>query len=161
MRGGNKIATIGVPIWREQFETLTEFEAWLEQQYIALRQSAAKIAKKLGCSYQTVLNWLAWLGIKTRDRSEAVVGNLHPNWKGGRRKDRGYVLVFCPAHPFCNGRKYVYQHRLVMEKHLGRYLLPAEVIHHIDGDPSNNKIKNLRLFASNSQHTFFHHNAKT
>lgn len=83
-----------------------------------------------------------------------------PRWKGGRkiRKD-GYVLVVAPDnHPYPadshkpSGLKYILEHRLVMEQHLGRYLGPKEVVHHIDGNPSNNVIDNLQLFASQEDH---------
>lgn len=47
---------------------------------------------------------------------------------------------------------YVQEHRLVLEKHLGRFLLPTEVVHHIDGNHANNDISNLQLFSSNGEH---------
>ena len=37
------------------------------------------------------------------------------------------------------------EHRLVMEKYIGRYLESNEEIHHIDGNKFNNKIENLQL----------------
>ena len=37
------------------------------------------------------------------------------------------------------------EHRLVMEAHLGRELLSNELVHHRDGDKSNNKFSNLVL----------------
>ena len=55
-----------------------------------------------------------------------------------------------------NGRKQD-EHRLVMEEHLGRKLKPQEVVHHIDGDKSNNKLSNLALFPTKSAHTKYHH----
>ena len=82
-----------------------------------------------------------------------------PRWKGGRkvRKD-GYTFVVAPAdHPFASytkksGLKYILEHRYVMEQHIGRYLKPEEVVHHIDKDPSNNDISNLELFANQVEH---------
>ncbi len=65
----------------------------------------------------------------------------------GRKMDKGYVLLYAPDHP-ATKRKYVYEHRLVMEKLLGRYLMPHENVHHIDGDRANNAPENLELWVS-------------
>ena len=55
-------------------------------------------------------------------------GEKHPNWKGGRTiTSDGYVCIRSPNHPHQDNKKYVKEHRLVMEKHLGRYLKPEEV----------------------------------
>ena len=48
------------------------------------------------------------------------------------------------------------EHRLVLEKHIGRYLSKKEVVHHIDKNRSNNNIENLKLFESESKHMAFH-----
>src|SRR5882724_6234750 len=89
-------------------------------------------------------------------------GPGHPEWKGGVRINRlGYVQVYQPEHPTCieaNKRRasksggkyfrkmnYVWEHRLVMEEHLGRFLLPGEVVHHRNDDRSDNHLGNLRL----------------
>jgi hypothetical protein len=54
-------------------------------------------------------------------------------------------------------RKYTQEHRLVMEEYLGRKLEKEEVVHHIDGDRSNNNIDNLMLFKNVGEHTSYHH----
>ena len=70
----------------------------------------------------------------------------HPRWKGGRKREtQGYILILNPQHIFANNCGYVREHRLVMEEHLGRYLLPTEVVHHINGVKDDNRIENLRL----------------
>lgn len=51
---------------------------------------------------------------------------------------------------------FIKEHRYVMAKHLDRCLTRKEVVHHIDRDKLNNKIENLMLFASNSEHIKFH-----
>jgi hypothetical protein len=47
-----------------------------------------------------------------------------------------------------------------MEKHLKRKLLPSEHIHHINGDRKDNRIKNLFLCSSNSEHMIKFHSIK-
>ncbi len=43
-----------------------------------------------------------------------------------------------------------------MENHIGRATILGEVIHHIDGDKSNNKIENLLLCQDNKEHNRVH-----
>ena len=91
----------------------------------------------------------------------ALSGKNHPNWKGGRVKEAdGCFRVYCPTHPFASKRKYVLEHRLVMEKHLGRTLLPTEIVHHINGIKDDNRIENLQLFSSSGEHLCHHFKGK-
>jgi len=61
-------------------------------------------------------------------------------------KTDGYVLISVPGHPAAqSGHNYVAEHRLVMEKLLGRYLEPHETVHHINGIPGDNRPENLQL----------------
>ena len=60
-----------------------------------------------------------------------------------------------PDHPYATRHNKVAEHRLVVEKMIGRYLLPGEVVHHKDGDPQNNNPDNLQLFGSNGEHLAF------
>lgn len=73
----------------------------------------------------------------------------HYKWSGGRIIDsKGYIEVRCDNHPKALSHgKYVKEHRLVMEKHLGRYLEDWEDVHHINGDKQDNIIGNLELIS--------------
>ena len=72
-------------------------------------------------------------------------GDKAPGWKGGRRRSREYIYIYAPEHPNAVSRGYVCEHRLVMEKKLGRYLTPNEEVHHINGIKDDNRIENLEL----------------
>ena len=100
-------------------------------------------------------------GMKPNSTSFKKGQNLrenHPRWNNGIQKQgNGYIRIFAPEHPFCNKRGCVSQHRLVMEKHLGRYLDPKEVVHHINEIKDDNRIENLMLFENDSVHISHHH----
>lgn len=76
-------------------------------------------------------------------------GKENSNWRGGRRKTKeGYILIYSPKHPSRIDNKYVFEHRLVMEKYLGRYLKRWEVVHHKNRKRDDNRLKNLQLYSS-------------
>ena len=81
-------------------------------------------------------------------------GKNHPNWKGGRRKEMGYIRIYKPNHPFCSN-KLVQEHRLLMEKSLGRYLQSNEVVHHKNNIKYDNRLENL-LLMNKSTHMSLH-----
>lgn len=76
---------------------------------------------------------------------ESISGKNAGTWKGGRMMIKGYVYTHSPKHPHRNSGNYVAEHRLVMERHLGRYLLPTEDVHHINKKKDDNRIENLKI----------------
>ena len=102
-----------------------------------------------------------WLGKKHSEETKQKIskshkGKLNGGWKGGKRHDTsGYILILMHEHPFSK-RGYVRKHRLIVEKHLNRYLTEKEVVHHINGIKDDNRTKNLYLFPSQGKHIGYH-----
>lgn len=80
-------------------------------------------------------------------------GAENPRWKNGRFLHQGkYWMVLQPDHPHADRHGYVREHRLVVERAIGRILDPEEVVHHRDHDTTNNEPGNLELFANHAEH---------
>jgi len=80
------------------------------------------------------------------------VREKHPMWKGKIMRE-GYWYIFMPEHP-CSGKQgYIAEHRLVMERKIGRYLSFEETVHHKNNIKTDNRIYNLELFSSRGEHT--------
>lgn len=75
------------------------------------------------------------------------------DWKTVNKGNYLYALV--PDHPNSTKNGYVLEHRIVMERYLGRYLTPNEVVHHINHNTHDNRLENLRLM-SKEDHGHFH-----
>lgn len=112
--------------------------------------SQKEVAEKIGVTRRIVEKSLK--RTKTPQRPKVNYGVKNGAWKGGRKIDPdGYVLVRATWHPSAvNG--YVREHRLVMEKILGRFLDSKEVVHHRNGKRGDNRPENLLLFENNAVH---------
>lgn len=78
------------------------------------------------------------------------------HWKGGRRiTTDGYIAVYLPPGDFFSPmatNNQVLEHRLVMARHLKRWLLPWEIVHHKDGIKDHNDLANLQLISGEKYH---------
>ena len=78
----------------------------------------------------------------------------------GRMLDkRGYVLAMSKGHPRANRDGYVWEHIRVVERALGKYLPSTAIVHHMDGNPSNNAPKNLVVCPDQAYHKLLHQRA--
>jgi hypothetical protein len=77
-----------------------------------------------------------------------LLGKFTNNYKGGHLRKDGYRLVI-------HNGKLCYEHRLLVEKLLGRKLKKSEIVHHKDGNKMNNKVENLEI-TNRSKHLIMH-----
>jgi hypothetical protein len=93
------------------------------------------------CSYDCVSAWRndnhAW-----RPKRRPI-GSVHQD-------SRGYRFIKVSKN------KWVEEHRLVLERHLDRALSKDEVVHHINGNPSDNRPENL-VAMTKSNHQKLHY----
>ena len=133
-------------------------KAILYQKYIVEGTSVAKLSREFKRAEKTIRDFLKKHRIPIRNNSESKLGDKNHQWKGGETLHQdGHVLVKTPNHPHANKNGYVLRSRLVMEKHLGRYLEPGEIVHHKNEKKDDDQIENLRLFPSVGEHVSFHH----
>jgi hypothetical protein len=155
----------------------------LEALYWRDRLSIPDVAKRLGINYSAARTMLLTNGIPLRSRADGVRGasdKLSATSKGRKRvfteqwranisagklrigaltaagvsaKTGGYVQFTRGQH------KHRSVHVVLMEQHIGRRLLPGEVVHHIDHNKHNNELFNLRLM-TRSEHSRLHMSEK-
>ena len=145
----------------------------LYEMYVLEEKSSRQIAEILGISYGSILRFLKEYDIKarpnqfqkgytmpqeTRDKiSKAKTGKTCKKRieEGNIKYIDGYVFVYDPSNPSSNKDGYIREHRKIMESKIGRQLTQNEVVHHINGIKTDNRIENLELLTI-SEHSRKH-----
>lgn len=77
----------------------------------------------------------------------------------GRHRDcAGYIRCCVKNHPFKNSKGQVFEHRLIIEQKINRYLARNEIVHHKNGIRDDNREENLELTNKKEHWDSVHHN---
>lgn len=102
-------------------------------------QTLEQLGELVGVHGRTVGRWFTKHGLPIRNKSECVMGELNPSFKNNPTISKdGYVMIWR------NGMRML-EHRAVIEEHLNRPLLSSELVHHINGIKTDNRVENLML----------------
>jgi len=126
--------------------------------YVKDNMSQVEIAQSLGVSQKVIWKAMIRFNIKTRPQIKRnQFGEKNSSWKGGKtiHYNGKYIYQLAYGHPKAKTFPYVFEHILVMEKRLGRYLNDGEIIHHKNGNRKDNRIENLVL-TSRAEHFSLH-----
>lgn len=131
-------------------------------------ESLSEIGRKINLSVVAVKNRIKIAGGALRCRSEAAKirathpisknrsrGASHYNWHGGKTRSQGYAMTLNKSHPSARMGGYVPDHILVIESVIGRHLENGEIVHHVNGDKTDNTPSNLRI-VTRAEHVRIH-----
>lgn len=157
-----------------------ENKVWLKKKYSLEKLTITEISKLCKCGSTTIYRRLIKFNIKVRSSrfktnhatwNKGLKGiHLSPetefkkgenlrekntHWKGGMTESNGYIYIYRPDHPYCEGKGYVLRSHLIAEKALGRYLKKNEMVHHINGNKKDDRNSNF-LICTKPYHNWLH-----
>jgi hypothetical protein len=77
------------------------------------------------------------------------IGMDNPRYNGGLSQSEGRTVIVC------RDGSWIFYYRGLLEAHLGRELRDDEVVHHINGDPTDDRLENLQVL-SRAEHLALH-----
>lgn len=111
-----------------------------------------KICRSKFSIYPSRLNKIKYCSKKCRTAyQKSRTASASSNWRGGVRLHKNNTGKIYKMVRVKNG--YVYEHRIVMEKLLGKKLKRNEIIHHLNHDTLDNRIENLKLVTRGKHNT--------
>lgn len=125
------------------------------------REAKGFSSKRASNDYKHYCDECDGFRLAQQDSRTARIENLRAKVGEKHVDSLGYVSVYVgDTHPYSEGYcGSIREHIMVMENHLGRKLKKGEIVHHIDGDKTNNDIDNLDI-CTVQEHNACHANSE-
>lgn len=124
---------------------------WLNNQYTNLNKSAYQISNEFNYSIPVIYKWLKIHHINIRKIGSHMIGKKPHNFIG-KHKSGNYIGLYVKNNPNADKFGRILEHRYVMSQYLGRPLKKNEIVHHINENTHDNRIKNLQIIDSPGKH---------
>ncbi|MEX2462058.1 MAG: HNH endonuclease signature motif containing protein [Paenibacillaceae bacterium] len=153
------------PEWRKQSSEMQSTKLDLNNVTTMYESGMTQdeIASSLNVTQKVIYNFMKRNGIETRVAAKRdQTGENNHMWNGGKKiHSNGYIMVRIPDHPRSHNG-YVFEHILVAEKMIGRYLIyygkcnpKNEIVHHKNEVKNDNSPDNLQVM-THSEHIKLH-----
>ena len=140
----------------------------LSRMYLEEHLTMEQIGRVVGLTRQGVCHWVKKHGIDVgkAERFKVICDVCGKEFELTRKRFTKSIKHFCGMGCYTSYlRNPSYRQsrtgqriaRSVLGQSLQRELRSGEVVHHRDGDDTNNSLGNLQLFGSHSEHIAFHH----
>lgn len=153
----------GVPFYRSQNEIARD-RRFCSRTCVGTSQSKPPVIKHCPtCGKEMILKPSQAVRIHCSKLCEArgdikrPLDRMH-NGRPAKLDPSGYVMVWEPTHPNKSQRGWQYEHRLVAEAMLDRYLTSEEHVHHKNEVKDDNRPENLQVLDARSHNAITMHN---
>jgi len=122
-----------------------------------------ELSNIFGRTYHSVIGKAQQFDLKkTQKHKDEIYSKSNSGANSGNFKNyrivnsEGYVLIKKPNYPYTQKSGYIPEHKYKTEKKIGRPLKENEIVHHKNGDKTDNRLENLELM-TRKQHVKHHH----
>jgi len=141
---------------RERANALGITDSEIEKLYLEDKLTMVQIAERCGASKSGIYARVRKLGLAISEEENRERNLARNKEKYAYRYVSTYAHLKIDGHPTANPEGYVTEHKVVMEKAIGRYLTTEENVHHINMRKHDNVIGNLALVSSSRDHHRLH-----